>query len=159
LHVKHGREDEAIRLVDDLLPMDSPCREASHDAVRGACRAARQDWLAALGYLQSAYVAGCRDPLCLRWLAVTLVANAQTAAAEPILREWLCLEPHNIEAQKHLAAMNQPDHPDQASPAEPPTGAAPSRRIRIDSPVEPPAIPPIRPSSIDQTTAADSTID
>jgi len=158
LHVKHDRPDEAIRLIDQV-PIDSRCRQASHNAVRGACHAARQDWLTALGYLQSAYVAGYRDPLCLRWLSVTLVANAQTAAAEPVLREWLGLEPSNLEAQKYLAAIKQAAQPESAAAPEPPSQATPARRLRIDSPAEPSNTGPIGPSAVDHTASADSATD
>ena len=117
LHVKHGRDGEAIE-VAGAIPMDPQRREAWRDAIRGAAKAAAQDWGPALGYLQSAYVAGCQDPFCLRWLAVTLLSNGQTTAAEPVLHEWLRLEPNNIEVQTYLEALRQQAKAEDA-PAEP----------------------------------------
>ena len=52
-------------------------------AIRGACKAAKQEWTPALAYLQSAYLMGCHSTLCLRWLAVTLLSNGQAEAANP----------------------------------------------------------------------------
>jgi tetratricopeptide (TPR) repeat protein len=114
LHVKHGRTPEALR-VAERLPMAAEDREPLRNAVRGACMAARQEWLSALGYLQSAYVAGCGDPLCLRWLSVALLSNGQKAAALPVLHLWRQREPGNREVQAYLAAI------------EPKASAAPSR--------------------------------
>ena len=71
----------------------------------GACKAATKDWLQALGYLQSAYVGGCHDPFCLRWLVVTLVSNGQLEAARPVLNEWLQREPSSAEALAYLERM------------------------------------------------------
>ena len=113
LHVKHGRCDEALELAD-RLPGEPDRREPLRDAIRGACKAVEQDWTAALGYLQSAYVADCRDPLCLRWLSVTLLSNGQVDAARPVLAEWQQLEPANTEVQTYLSALEQ--QPCEAQP-------------------------------------------
>jgi Flp pilus assembly protein TadD len=130
LHVKHGREHEAVRLTD-ALSIDAGQREAYVNAVRGACKAAVRQWEPALGYLQSAYLAGCHSPFCLRWLAVTLLSNGEVEAAEPVLKEWHELEPHNVEVQQYLAAIDG-----QLEPNVQTTIAMDgSRRIRIDPPV------------------------
>lgn len=124
LHVKHGREHEAVRLADALS-------EAHINAVRGACKAAVRQWEPALGYLQSAYLAGCHSPFCLRWLAVTLLSNGEVEAAKPVLNEWHELEPNNVEVQRYLAAIDG-----QLEPNVQTTIAMDgSRRIRIDPPV------------------------
>jgi len=104
LHVKHGRTQSALRAAE-RLPMAAEDREPLRNAIRGACRAARQDWLPALGYLQSAYVGGCSDPLCLRWLSVTLLSNGQKDAALPVLHLWQQREPGNREVRAYLAAI------------------------------------------------------
>jgi tetratricopeptide (TPR) repeat protein len=119
LHVKLGRSDDALELVDQL-PVDPEGREPLRDTIRGACKAVEQDWTAALGYLQSAYVAGCRDPLCLRWLSVTLLSNGQVEAARPVLAEWQQLEPSNAEVHTYLAALEPQPEPaaEEQQPAE-----------------------------------------
>jgi len=128
LLVKQGRQDEAIRHAGPL-ETDPVKRDALRDAVRGACSAASRNWLPAVGYLQSALAAGCDDVLCLRWLAVTLLSNGQTEAAEPVLCRWLRREPNNAEAQRYVAAIRRPAVEDAPTPSE----DEPSRRLRIDA--------------------------
>ena len=106
LHVNNGNAEQALPLVDDL-PMDDESKTALASAIRGASQAALGQWLAALGHLQSAYVAGCQEPLCLRWLAVTLLANGQTDEAEPILRQWQTIEPESPEPVQYLDAIGR----------------------------------------------------
>jgi tetratricopeptide (TPR) repeat protein len=134
LHVRYGRAEEARGLAAQL-PVRPEEREPFGDAIRGACQAALQNRTAALGYLQSAYVAGCRDPLCLRWLSVTLLSNGQMEAARPVLAEWQQADPANAEVQTYLAALDQPLGPTQPevkpSQAEPPVESA-ARQLRID---------------------------
>jgi predicted Zn-dependent protease len=107
LYVKHDRRKEALEEFD-RLPLDLPNREALRSAIRGACQAAKQNWTPALAYLQTAYSAGCRDLLCLRWLAVTLISTGETEAALPILRAWQAAEPRSAELQTYLAAVTDP---------------------------------------------------
>ena len=104
LHVKHGQTAIALA-VAERLPVPAEDREPLRNAIRGACQAARQDWLPALGYLQSAYVGGCSDPLCLRWLSIALMSNGQKDAALPVLHLWQRREPGNREVQAYLAAI------------------------------------------------------
>ena len=130
LHVKKGQEQEAIRLVN-AMPLEAQSLELLRDVVRGASKAARQEWQPALGLLQGAYVSGCRDPLCLRWLAVTLLSNGQTEGAEPILRQWLQLEPDNAEARTYLGALIQEDTR-HVSQFVDPAGSTEARWLRID---------------------------
>lgn len=108
LCVKLGRADEALDLVQPLVA-DGALADPWRNAVRGACMAARKEWLRALGYLQSAYVGGCRDPFCLRWLVVTLISNGQVDAAGPVLDEWLQREPRNAEAIAYRDRMEKDD--------------------------------------------------
>lgn len=103
LCIKHNRRQQALAQVD-LLAGDEPQRTALRGAVRGACLAARQDWIEALGFLQAAHEAGCRDPICLRWLAISLLASGKTTAAEEILRQWSFVDPRSSELQAYLAA-------------------------------------------------------
>ncbi|MHC4177407.1 MAG: tetratricopeptide repeat-containing glycosyltransferase family 2 protein [Planctomycetota bacterium] len=157
LHVKHGRSDEALDLAD-RLPIEAEGREPLRDTIRGACKAAEQDWTAALGYLQSAYVAGCRDPLCLRWLSVTLLSGGQVEAARPVLAEWNKLEPTNAEVRAYLSALEQPPESapqeKQPSEAEPQADSA-GRQFRIDQGAPGQRAAPPQSSTISQTPAAD----
>ena len=155
LHVKHGRSDEAIA-VSDWFAIAADEREPLRDAIRGACRAAQGDWTPALGYLQSAYVEGCRDPICLRWLSVTLLSNGQIEPARPVLREWRQMEPANAELQAYLAAVEGTSGPaDGKGLAEQAASDSAARQFRIDpgtTVLE--AAPPILPI-ISQATSAD----
>jgi len=127
LHIVAGRSDEAVDMVE-RLPIRPQQRASLVGAVRGACEAAAGRWTPALGYLQSAYVEGCRDPLCFRWLAVTLLSNGQIDAAEPVLLEWERVEPANRELQTYLAAVRQ--QRDSAGNTQQPTD---DRHLRVDT--------------------------
>ncbi|MFH1268444.1 MAG: glycosyltransferase [Planctomycetota bacterium] len=131
LDVKHGRTEDAVRAAD-ALPLDSQQREPLQDAIRGACEAARKNWLPALALLQSAYLAGCRQPFCLKWLTVTLLSNGQAEAAEPVLHEWLQLAPGNVEVQAYVRAIQQDLAERESSGALSPVESEPSRWIRVD---------------------------
>jgi tetratricopeptide (TPR) repeat protein len=134
LHVKHDRRQEALDQAA-LLPSDTPHRDAMRSAIRGACLAAQKNWVAARAYLQTAYDAGCRDLLCLRWLGVTLFASNDLPAAEPVLRQWLAMAPGNVEVQKYLEATVARTRPTASHPANGSSAAAPAeRRLRIDLP-------------------------
>ncbi|MHB1033317.1 MAG: tetratricopeptide repeat protein [Pirellulales bacterium] len=104
LHVKHAGRDEALAEVEKL-PLEPSARESLENAVRGACLAAKENWIGAMAYLKTAYAAGCRDRLCMRWLAVSLLSSGQTRAADPILRQWRALEPQDVEPRKYLDAL------------------------------------------------------
>jgi len=151
LLVKEGLEPEALELFDKL-PVEAVHRAAMRDAVRGACRAACGDWTAALGYLQSAYVAGCTDPFCLRWLATTLLTKGQLEAAEPVLRHWQQLDPDNPEMKAYLAMLTTQDEPVTPSPSGHPLD--PVRRLRVD-PAQSIVVVPVSTPIISQTTSVD----
>jgi tetratricopeptide (TPR) repeat protein len=109
LHIKHSRAEEAIA-TSEAMHTEEPQRVLLRDAIRGACLAAQQDWTPALAHLQSAYLGGCEDTICLRWLSVVLLSTGQTAAAEPVVRHWLNREPDSAEARAYLDALiEQPD--------------------------------------------------
>jgi len=104
LHIKHARTEEALA---HLAQLDVEIRQRAvlRGAVRGACLAVQQNWIPAWSNLQAAYDEGCRDPICLRWLAVTLISTGQTQAAAPIVRQWQQVEPGNAEVHAYLAAV------------------------------------------------------
>lgn len=146
LCIKQG--DSAAALAEfDLLPASLPGREAFRGAVRGGVLAAQKNWQAAVSYLETAFAAGCREPLCLRWLALTHFALGQFDRARPILETWQGQDPDNIEVSSYLKALadRRLDAPAAASlPGRRPASSAPShrgsgpgepRQFRIDAPV------------------------
>ncbi len=132
LYIKQGKPQQAIE-------MGQRCGVISGEedplilAIRGACKATKQQWTFALAYLQSAYLFGCRDPLCLRWLAVTLLSNKRIDAAKIVLDEWQQLEPNHPELLAYLAAIQEKDAVSgtNAAEAESETTST-SRQYRID---------------------------
>ncbi len=104
LHVRNDRRKEAL-FEFDRLPADTPYREALRSAIRGACLAAKRNWVPAAAYLQTAYAAGCRDVLCLRWLSLTLLSTGQDAAAQPVLLAWKAVDPRGLEASGYLTSL------------------------------------------------------
>jgi tetratricopeptide (TPR) repeat protein len=135
LCIKHDRRQQALAEVD-RLPADIPHREALRSAVRGACLAAKQNWSEAITYLQTAYQAGCRDIICLRWLSITLMAVRQTTGAEDILKQWQAVDPRSSELNAYLAAAGTVST--IGTVPEPPKAPAfqavqESRRLRIDA--------------------------
>jgi tetratricopeptide (TPR) repeat protein len=102
LHIKHDRRQHAFAELDQLPDLGSH-REVLRSAVRGACLAAKQNWPAALGYLRTAYAAGCRDLLCLRWLSVTLISLGDLRSARPVVTAWVFAEPGSPEALQYQA--------------------------------------------------------
>jgi tetratricopeptide (TPR) repeat protein len=106
LHIKTGNADKAVEIAQGN-GMVSDNNDPLILAIRGACKAAKQEWTPALAYLQSAYLMGCHSVLCLRWLAVTLLSNGQTEAAKPVLEEWQKLEPANPELLAYTDAVRE----------------------------------------------------
>ncbi len=144
LHIKHGAADQALAIFDQL-PASTPFREALRSAVRGALLATAKNWTAARSYLETAFAAGCRDPLCLRWLAITYLALGQHDRARPILETWQVQDPDCREVACYLGrfAEQQARGGTDALRAEPAAGGQPSkapvpgaglpRHIRIDA--------------------------
>ncbi len=136
IYVRRDCRKEALEHLDHL-PAETPHREALRGAIRGACLAATRNWVPALAYLQTAYTSGCRDVLCLRWLAAALIASSQRDAALPMLREWQALEPRNVEVQKYLEMFTPPAPVAEApppilAPMTPDPVEVDTRRLRID---------------------------
>lgn len=151
-HVKRAQSDEAIRAAEGIAAGPEHA-EPLRDAIRGACEAVRQEWTAALAHLQSAYVAGCRDPICLRWLSIVLLSRGQAEAAEPLVRQWQSLEPSNPEVRTYLEAIRA-----GAAPSEPPSAApeaAPTRWLRVDPAAPPLDAAPLLPPVVGQVPSTD----
>jgi tetratricopeptide (TPR) repeat protein len=139
LHVKHDRRKEALEQVA-LLSLPVSQTDSLRTAVRGACLAAKQDWPSARTYLQAAYDAGCRDILCLQWLAVTLVACEEFELAEPILKQWQALTPGNVDVQRYVEAIQAQRSPSDDPPAAADVDASAAddgRQLRFDHPSMP----------------------
>lgn len=124
LYIKAGQRELALAQLDQF-PSDFPNREALRSAVRGACLATGNNFLAAKAYLKTGYNAGSRDPICLRWYATTLVVSGEAEAAKPIVDQWIQIEPGNTAAQQ----MHEMLHQDE----EKPVADGEQRQVRIDA--------------------------
>jgi tetratricopeptide (TPR) repeat protein len=119
--IKLGQRDAALEEAG-RLPGEFPNREAFRSAVRGACLASAGNWIAAKSYLKTAYNAGSRDPICLRWYATTLISSGEVEEARPIVQQWIELEPANALAQQYWTALAGEAQDDEAA----------DRQVRID---------------------------
>ncbi|REK18723.1 MAG: glycosyltransferase [Planctomycetota bacterium] len=124
----------ALAEVEKLLSVEQG-REAFRTAVRGACLAVQGNWISAKAYLETALQAGCRERLCFRWLAKSLIAMHETAEALEVLDGWRESEPHNpeIEVLRRSVAGDPQPMPATPTEAESPAAAAESKR-RVDQP-------------------------
>jgi tetratricopeptide (TPR) repeat protein len=160
LHIKHGRTEDALAQLGKW-PVRPDNVEALRMAVRGACLAGQKNWPAARSYLQTAFTAGCRDVLCLRWLSITLLSVGQFEEAEPILQQWTTIDPVNVEPRRYLAAVETARAPQtpaasdadaaESGQTSPPSPDLTSRRLRIDE-VEPGAGHQHKPSAPAETS-------
>jgi len=109
LHVRHGRRDEALAVVNSLPRgvEESSGREALRSAVRGACLAAVGNWISAKPYLETAYRAGCRAPLCLRWLTMTHFSQGNGEEAAAALQQWSQVDPLSPELRQARESLYQ----------------------------------------------------
>ena len=106
LKVKRAEVDEALQLVPELgLPEQESAAMA--EAVRGACAAARNDLLTALGHLETAFSNGCHEAFCLRWLLVTLISSEHYDAAVEVLDHWKEREGETSEVANFEAVIEQ----------------------------------------------------
>ncbi len=128
LLIKQGQREAVLEQMQ-RLPEETPHREALKSAIRGALLAVEQNWGAAEPYLKTAYSAGCRDPLCLKWLTITCLATHDCDAAEPILTNWMAIEPESREAEAYRRTLETLRNAGSAAPA---TGT--ERAVRIDAP-------------------------
>ena len=135
LHIKHGRREPALAQFD-LLPAQTPQREALRSAVRGACLASQKNWIPALAYLKTGYDNGCRDTICLRWYSISLLASGDISNARPVIDEWFQREPENTEVQAYRQALESTPEgaPQDATPAPTATTdpSTESRHVRVD---------------------------
>lgn len=128
LYVKSGRGKEAL---DECkrLPFDTPHRDQLSSVVRGAVLTAAGQPAEGLPLLVAAHADGCRDTLCLRWLATAHATTGDWDQFESTVTEWRRHEPESaeIDAIRRLAARRRAAA-SEASPAEslpPPAVPAP----------------------------------
>jgi tetratricopeptide (TPR) repeat protein len=101
VHVQRGNVDEAVAQIEQLSASATD-GDVLIQVVRAAALAARHEWLAAASILEAAYGAGCRDPLCLRWLGLARLHRGDLTAARAVLAEWQRLDPPNAEVARIL---------------------------------------------------------
>src|SRR5690606_5096347 len=77
-------------------------REALRSTIRGVALAENGEWTAARVYLEAAWQAGCRDPLCVKWRALARVRQGDPAGALEALAQWKLVEPDSAEAEQYL---------------------------------------------------------
>ena len=150
LHIRHGRRKAAIEQAV-CLPAKWPHREAFINAVRGAGLAKQQEWVAAQAYLETAFEAGCRDVLCLRWLTLAFSALDKLDDALLTLDEWRKVEPASEEIKKIADGIGARKAAGEATRSEetgcteavPPDAA--ERRFHIHRPGDAAELTPPRP--------------
>lgn len=103
---KRNQRDTAMRHAD-RLPTNTPHRDTIPAVVDGICLAASQQWQPAAAILESAFEAGNRGVLCLRWLVSIHIARSDLQRAEQILAKWKQLEPNNLEVDRHLSDLQK----------------------------------------------------
>lgn len=141
LHLREGRAYEAqtilmrsgIRASDEVL----------EHLVEGARLAIHRQWAAAESRLAAAYTAGCRDPLCMKWLSATWSSLGWRDRAQVLLHEWSNLAADAQEVAQWRQVLNQPVPQDgQRAPQTPdvipipqphvaPTQSNPATRSRV----------------------------
>jgi tetratricopeptide (TPR) repeat protein len=131
LCIRRGDRKAALAQVDQLPP-ETPYVEALKSAVRGACLAVAGKWVPARAYLEAAYRNGSRDPICLEYYTLAMLAEGETAAAIPLLAEWRSADPLNPEISRLIATVSQ------AVSSGVPVDVR-TRALRVDS-----IMPPIR---------------
>ena len=138
LYIRQCHRERAIETAEQL-PQPEALRESLRSAVRGACLASQDNWPAAKAYLQAAYQAGCRDPLCLRWYTITLLTTGDKPTACSVIQRWQEADPTSAEVHRYLERAASPSSgaastahssvridPQQHSPAD---KVAPNRTI------------------------------
>ncbi len=133
LYIRQGRRTKALQQID-MLPRDMPLRDAFANAVLGACLANERDWRAAQAYLETAYEAGCRDPLCFRGLITTFLALGKITAAADLLKEWRFHDPGNQEIDILAAKLPADQHGGALRDGIQVGGDLADRQFRVDKP-------------------------
>jgi tetratricopeptide (TPR) repeat protein len=136
LYVQKGMEKEALQAVGKLRP-GYVGKEAFRSAIRGACQATERNWISALSYLQTAHAAGCQEPLCFRWLTVTLLSLGSLDVAEGILSQWEIHEPKSVEIRQYRQVLQEVRNPEPTEIGglghKTPGPASDARQIRVDA--------------------------
>lgn len=84
LHIKRGDLPQA-RTVLEASELLQPQRHELRQILQGALLASARRWQESRALLEPLYEAGIRDPLCRRWLGVTLLALGESERGNTIL--------------------------------------------------------------------------
>ena|GEM_PF-1749589 len=106
LYISETDEFKAHRVAERVW--DGEELDLMQDVLTGACRAAAGSPESAILPLEDTYENGCRDILCLRWYAMTLLSMNRFADAVPVLEEWCAAAPNNAEAKTYLEGAKNP---------------------------------------------------
>ena len=104
-YCKRQQRVDALRHAESL-PTDISHFDTFPAIIDGICLAASEQWKPASALLESAYQAGNRDALCLRWLVSALIARADIHRAEQIITEWREIEPGNLELLRYQTVID-----------------------------------------------------
>jgi tetratricopeptide (TPR) repeat protein len=104
-YIRRDHRKEALDLADRFSRSGS--REALRSAVRGACLAAKQNWVPALAYLQTALGAGCRDVICWRALMTAHLATGDIVSAARTLARWQTEQPDSSEVARFSGELER----------------------------------------------------
>jgi tetratricopeptide (TPR) repeat protein len=149
LYIRHDLRKEALELAGRLSTGSQ--RDALRSAVRGACLAAKQSWVPAIAYLQTAFGAGCRDVICWRALMTAYLATGDLRAARQTLAKWQEEQPASAEVANFRAQLTR-HHPAenvaevQSLPSASGSGhdsSGPTNRYRVDAPQRQASPPPL----------------
>jgi lipopolysaccharide biosynthesis regulator YciM len=132
LYIRQCNREKAVEAAD-ALPLTETQRDALRSAIRGACLASQNNWPAAKAYLQAAYQAGCRDPLCLRWYAITLLTIGDKPAARSVIDRWHEAHPTSAEAHRYL--QRAASRSQELAPTGSPVRIDPQQGAPADMPV------------------------
>jgi tetratricopeptide (TPR) repeat protein len=142
LHIKAGQLSEALAQIENL-GLDASAREPLRNAIRGAAVASQKNWIAACAYLEAAFNAGCRDPLCLRWYTAALYSTGNYGRASEVLEQWSAVEPRCQELAWYRQALAQ-----QAALPATPLAQGPPHRVPA------PHVGPLASSTLPSTMAS-----
>ena len=105
LYLKQAKKEKSLTLLEEM-PFNKKEREQLKKVVSGVIAISESDWEKGRDYLLESFNAGCRDPICLRWLSMTLVQLQELNEARPVLECWQKLDPTNGELVKMLAVID-----------------------------------------------------
>lgn len=103
-YVQLGQLPEAIQVFSQLEGAAAALSKEpklGENVIQGAYLASQEKYEAALPLLEQAYRAGCREPVCLRWLVAARMGTGQATGAKTVLEEWQRLDPAHPELRRY----------------------------------------------------------